>query len=963
MTTPSPSSLPVGRDADAAWIDQQVASRLFGAMPRRIGRYTILETLGSGGMGLVYRAHDAQLERMIAVKLLNADHSTEDGARRMQREAQAMARLSHANVVQVYEVGHHHEQIFLAMEYVEGETLERWLRRPHSPAAIHAMFLAIGEGIAAAHGVGITHRDLKPANILVDGTGRPKVADFGLARTEALLDLEHPSTLRGSQSGNPRITDVGGIVGTPRYMAPEQHTGQHATARSDQFSFCMMLWEALCGDLPFPEPSAVGTPGSTHWVLRPPARRGRLPARIRKTLARGLQVEPGLRWPTMTALLSELGRQPWIRRHAIPVFLMVALAALQAYGWARPTKPEEDPCVPAANMLVDHAQKQMAEWRTELARGEHSPEVRRYLGAMLNDWSEEVRELCISAASVDAAVREQTGALLRRGACIAQGAALLNLWLSEGQVARQIPALVKGYAHYTMEPPMRWDIEALDRTCLLTEAESYDYFRGAGRSDHGLAAQGMLRARILLRLHRPEEALAQLAILPRYLPAEPPAQYYQLRARAQLAADRNADVVLRSLYAAEDAAELHADKFALFDARIEQVRVVVAEHYRTRQRNQLVPWPAPEEAWDRKLETAATLLRGRGVDDGDEVLRLLVVRASLADLRGRYDEAQDLREELLEIADRSGSPRLRSQIYSQHAGLLADLEQLEEAAVYDARALESAPDDPELRGYLNYWAGSRALRRGDFEPGIRSMQMASEDYRSAFGPEAPQLADVDYTIAQALYMAGESAAALARADASVRENRKFGDRLQTSIALYLRSAIHARLGAAQLAVQDAEAAIQALPSPQSGPDIAMWQTIMKTARVEALVASGDFDKAIEHAAAVSQELEADPRLNIGGQSDELRLATATAWLGKDRPRKAARALGRVDLPDFLEHDAFKRAEALLLVADLASVPAKQYEARRTEALVLLAALGNDGASRTAAAQWICPHSGGGNMAP
>jgi tetratricopeptide (TPR) repeat protein len=329
----------------------------------------------------------------------------------------------------------------------------------------------------------------------------------------------------------------------------------------------------------------------------------------------------------------------------------------------------------------------------------------------------------------------------------------------------------------------------------------------------------------------------------------------------------------------------------------------------------------------------------------------------LEESRDRYNEAGSLRAELLAVADRSGSPRLRSQIYSEQARLLARSEQYTEAAEYDIRALSSAPEDPELRGYLYYQAGSHALAHRDFTSGIRSMQLAAEYYRGAFGPDARQLADVDYTIAQALHMAGESAAALARADASVRENQSFGDQLQISIALYLRSAIHLRLGAADLAIQDAEAAISVLPPPESSPDMAMWQTIMKTARVEALVGFGAFDEAIGSGAAVSRQLEADPRLDIGGQSDELQLATALAWLGKGQPREAARALTRADAPGFLEHDAFKHAESLLLRADLPGVPPQHREGLRAEALALLAELGSDGASRIATARLVCSSSG------
>ena len=946
MTTQPASGLPVGRDADAVWIDHQVATRLFGAMPRQIGRYTILETLGSGGMGLVYRAHDAQLGRMIAVKLLNADHSTSDGARLMQREAQAMARLSHAHVVQVYEVGQYREQVFLAMEYVDGETLEAWLRREQRPRVILSLFRGIGEGVAAAHAVGITHRDLKPANILVDGTGRPRVADFGLARTDAPLDLERAPTLGDSQGDNSRITAVGQILGTPRYMSPEQHAGVQATARSDQFSFCMMLWEALCGELPFPERDGNGALHGT-WTLRPPPRKRQLSYQVRTALTRGLQVDPGLRWQSMAELLTALGRPSRLKRLSwllIPLGLAAGVgfgAMFDPFG-ATDASPRRAVCDPAVDALLQHERAQMFRWRTALAVSAHPPEVRRYLGNMLDEWSAEVHAVCDASLQSDSPRHSRE--LLRRGACVAQGAGLLQLWLAADEAVRRPPEVAD--ARHTSGPkrPVRLDVEGLGDPCLLSDDQAYDLFRGAAPPDRGHITQELLSVRVLLHLGRPREALARLAALRRYGPAILPASYYLLQARALAATGSDTAKILDTLYIAEDEAELSDDLYALFDARVEQVRVALDAQATAQQYHQVAPLPALGDRWERKLANARTTLRQLELEEGDEMLRLLKVGVDLAASQRKKGRPVALRRQLVAAADRYGSARLRSEIYSDHAGTVAGTE----AAAFDAKAIAIAPADDEFRGYLNYKAAMHALDRGDVGLGVSYLQASMELYRRAFGPAAPQLGDLTYTIAQALHMAGESVAALDAAGAAVRANERLGPTLELATALQLRSAIQVRLGAGTLAARDADAALAALPTELDSQDFVLWRATFQAAVVESRVALGAFAEAIQLAQAAVHELDAHSDLDSGEPRDELQLAAATALLGLGRPREAAQALTRATRPDFLGHDDFKRADAMLLRARLPGGAAADRRRWQREALALLKPLGRDGGRRIAA---------------
>jgi len=265
-----------------------------------VGRYVILERIGSGGMGVVYAAYDPELDRRVALKLLRPDRfNSEPDRLRLLREAQAMARLAHPNVVAVHDAGTFGDQVFVAMELVEGRTLRDWLADgPRPRREILEPFLAAGRGLAAAHEAGLVHGDFKPGNVLIGTDGRARVADFGLARELAAPPAEW-----------------GLAEGTPGYMAPEQRRGDPADARSDQFSFCVALWEALFGERPV----------SGARVPRPP---GWLP----QVLLRGLEARPEDRHPSMDALLGALERDPEAHRRRWLIAAAAVLAAAAVFS-------------------------------------------------------------------------------------------------------------------------------------------------------------------------------------------------------------------------------------------------------------------------------------------------------------------------------------------------------------------------------------------------------------------------------------------------------------------------------------------------------------------------------------------------------------------------------------------------------------------------------------------------------
>ncbi len=288
-----------------------------------VGRYVVLERIGQGGMGVVHSAYDPELDRKIALKLWLAGGERGGGAQlRMLREAQAMAKLSHPAVVAVHDVGTLGARVWIAMEFVEGQTLARWLReRPRSPREVLLMFSRAGEGLAAAHDAGLIHRDFKTDNVMVGSDGRVRVLDFGLARAEVPGARTTPESLAGIQATgalDASLTVAGALLGTPRYMAPEQWEGAPGDARIDQFSFCVALWEALFGAPPFegatlPELALAVLAGR---ITQGPIRT-RVPTTLRRALLRGLALAPDRRWPTMAALLQALRRTPSKRSRAL----------------------------------------------------------------------------------------------------------------------------------------------------------------------------------------------------------------------------------------------------------------------------------------------------------------------------------------------------------------------------------------------------------------------------------------------------------------------------------------------------------------------------------------------------------------------------------------------------------------------------------------------------------------------
>lgn len=305
------------------------------------GRFFLLNRLGGGGMGVVWAAYDPQLDRKVALKFVRADtldQSPEYVLARFQREAQAMARVSHPNVIAVHDVGQTGEQVYIAEEFVRGVELTDWMKKPgHTQAQILDVMLQAARGLGAAHLAGIIHRDFKPANVLVGEDGRVRVVDFGLARATGDAPETMPVSMQSPVSTplTSALTRPGASVGTPFYMAPEQYAGRTSEARGDQFGFCVSLFEALYGIRPFAAKNyfELSTKVCTGQ-MEPLPKGNRVPAYIREVVLRGLSTKEEDRFPSMQELIAALEKDPGAgKRNRIAVGLAaLAMAGLFAFA-------------------------------------------------------------------------------------------------------------------------------------------------------------------------------------------------------------------------------------------------------------------------------------------------------------------------------------------------------------------------------------------------------------------------------------------------------------------------------------------------------------------------------------------------------------------------------------------------------------------------------------------------------
>ncbi|MGH1343360.1 MAG: protein kinase domain-containing protein [Nannocystales bacterium] len=429
-----------GRPEAPDGVDRNLAlarlqERMLGVEPEsvKIGRFIVLRKLGQGAMGIVYLAYDPKLDRKVALKLVDTSSlGSEMGEAqvRLEREARAAAALGHPNVVTVYDVGHQGDDVFLAMEFVEGETLTQWMKREHDWREIAALFVQIARGLNAAHEADLVHRDFKPDNVLMGADGRPRVADFGLARpTEGWSVRDAAKMLDDGSSSSSRalalrssdaMASTGEVCGTPAYMAPEQFVGVDVTGASDQFGFCASLYEALFGHRPFKGDSvtelAVAVIENDRQPL--PSKHG-VPKAVVQTVLQGLTPEADQRHASMGQLADRLeaALRAQTRNRVLAGGALLAVLGV-GFGAQAAVALDEQPCE-AAHTDIDSvwsdARRDEVERSLADAALPSGPAAR--LDAFAAEWTEQRVESCeatrVSGEQSDQVLQLRTACLDR----------------------------------------------------------------------------------------------------------------------------------------------------------------------------------------------------------------------------------------------------------------------------------------------------------------------------------------------------------------------------------------------------------------------------------------------------------------------------------------------------------------------------------------------------------------------
>jgi predicted Ser/Thr protein kinase len=387
----------------------------------RLGRFEMRRLLGKGAMGDVWAAYDPELDREVAIKLLRVTSA------RLRREAQAMARVHHPNVVRIYDLGTADDHAFCAMELVDGETLRTWMSTPRPWRSALRVAIEAGRGLAAAHATGVIHRDIKPENVLIARDGRTLVTDFGLAKLAGPDDEDRAAGhAEGSESvvdaSSTHLTAQGALVGTVAYMSPEQLAGEPASMLSDQFSYCVLVYETLFGARPFQAATIGKLRDAIQARVKAPTDLRGMPKRVVGMLERGLARAPSARWPTMDALLGALQRALVRRRRWVVAAIPLALAASAANVYFAERGPSEAEARAVAERTISEAWNPLRSSMLDAAfiatDAAHGADRAAGLTRVLDQYREQWLAQRIDAWAATHVRREQTIELLeRRLAC------------------------------------------------------------------------------------------------------------------------------------------------------------------------------------------------------------------------------------------------------------------------------------------------------------------------------------------------------------------------------------------------------------------------------------------------------------------------------------------------------------------------------------------------------------------
>jgi tetratricopeptide (TPR) repeat protein/predicted Ser/Thr protein kinase len=765
-----PSDAVVVATLDAGLARERTRQALFGQteVEHKINRYTVIDQLGAGAMGVVYSAYDPDLDRRIAVKLVRPSRrdSGPESRERMIAEARAMAKVSHPNVVSVFEVGVTDTEppsVFVAMEYVQGRTLRKWVDddEPTWRQIVRA-YAAAGRGLAAVHRAGLVHRDFKPENAMIDAEGRVRVMDFGLARDTD--DAGPPFTSgNGVAIRTEELTRTGELVGTPAYMAPERFSGEPAHPGSDQWAFCISLYEALWGTRPYVANSVGRLAMLVVAAKRPPdPPSSDVPRRVRAAILRGLHPDPHERWPSMDALVSAIAS----RRSSAWTMAWLGLGGVAlASAWLlQKADAEQQPCVGAAEALGDawgparaEAVRNAFEQASAGFGARTAATVASSLDAWCDAWIAQHREAC-EATHV---LRTQSDAMLdRRMRCLERRRRELSaladalgqadaaaVELAEDAVDALVPparCADTAFLDATTEPPSDPEVaRAVDD--LRAELASIDAARELGRPEVALERAQALRDRVTATDYAPLQAEVAFSI------------------GRLLFETTDREASIRELELAYFTARRVLDPVTAGPAALEiaSIEITFGTDY------------ARGEEWLRlaEVEAEAHGLEALSVDVANMWIRLY-------DRRGEADEAIARAEALLErlTPDCGEACSLLPELHSNAAYLYANMGRSEEALAHARRALalveeRYGDDHPQVAHAL--------LRLGNVldgayrpEEALRAVTRGLEIRERAYGPDHLNTAIMRTTRGVALASldrADEGAAEIERALATMRK--------------------------------------------------------------------------------------------------------------------------------------------------------------------------------------------------
>ncbi|MDX2014497.1 MAG: serine/threonine-protein kinase [Myxococcaceae bacterium] len=694
-----------------------------------VDRYVVLERLGAGGMGEVLAAWDPALDRKVALKLLKAEHqhsSIADELRlRLMREAQALARLTHPNVVTVHDVGIVDGQVYLAMEFVEGQTLTKWLaEKPRTWREILEIFLEAGDGLAAAHEAGVTHRDFKPDNVVVSKQGRARVMDFGLAHEHAQQKDPTPLPTAETPTGSirRRITLPGIMLGTPAYMSPEALYGKPTDPRSDEFSFAIALYEALYGARPFEGETAPAVAAEMQLNrVRPPPRNTRVPRRIRELLLKALRADPDERFQSLRALLVQLGRRKSSRQRQLVTIAVAVLATVSLGIVVALARRESQRCAGFSSRLAGVWDEPARAQAREAFRASGRPwaatawsETERLMDGWGRRWVDRRREACEAAdGQADEQVGQRIVCLSRRLADFDATAKLLRT--ADADVVERAVSLATGLPELqSCERTAGPAVASADPASRQSELAGVKALLEAGKVKE---ARGLVD--LVLSSTRADEAAGTLAEAT-WLSARLSAAELDFAKADQLAEDA---ILL---------AQQQGDDELLARAWVDRVGFAAfgpgalddAERWARYARVAVTRFGAPREL-EASLANNEAVLRNR---------------------QGRTAEALTLHQRALELREAVYGPRspLAARSHNNVGIALRSLGRSRDALAAFRAALEIeeavlAADHPAVADTLNNLAN--ALNDdGQTDEAIAALERSLRIREAAFGPDSPKVA-------------------------------------------------------------------------------------------------------------------------------------------------------------------------------------------------------------------------------